>query len=77
MQLRKVWGGGVASTACSLLYSLRSRSCVGHSTKYPLYLQSNERELWTAVTALNINVAYLCASQVSKGVSARPPPMGM
>ncbi|ELR19484.1 UV radiation resistance associated protein [Acanthamoeba castellanii str. Neff] len=35
----------------------------GSSTKYPLYLQSNERELWTAVTALNINVAYLCASQ--------------
>jgi hypothetical protein len=56
---------------CSMLYSLycaslrRSRSCVWpHSTKYPLYLLSNERELWTAVTALNINVAYLCASQV-------------
>jgi hypothetical protein len=35
------------------------------STKFPLFLQSNERELWTGVTALNINVAYLCASQVN------------
>jgi len=35
----------------------------GSSTKYPLYSQNNERELRAAITALNINIAYLCASQ--------------
>lgn len=35
----------------------------GSATKYPLFLESNECELWLAITALHINVAYLCATQ--------------
>lgn len=81
---RPLGAGTTVGAQCSLYYlSMCVRRCVArggacgpHSTKYPLYLLSNERELWTAITALNINVAYLCASQVCTGERecSLPPP---